>query len=667
LLTSARSLLRCARRLALTAVLSLALVPAHAAPPLVLTDLGRATIPLDGAWQFHSGDNLAWAQPAFDDSAWEPIRTGKTWEEQGHYGLTGFAWYRLRVSIPASASQLPLMLYLPGVNSACEIYWNGRRIGSIGRVPPNPVWYLWRDRVPAIAKLDGSTEGVLALRVWKAPIVYLNSPYEGGVVQVPQIGSAEAIAALSAAHAAATSNSLWFTRALDLMFLCVGMLALFTALRDRRFKALVWLAVVMCFPTELYVVTSMPGFLSFRWSYALIGPVIALNNLALWTLLLHLLGLNSARRLARWTRTIALTAIGMTLLDTAFQLFDWTRSAGKLFLICDVVSTIPVELSEFWGLVILVVALRKHLDAARLTLAITGLLTSMVQAFDDVSSLGARWTHWTGADWLAAPLLVIGGSTMHFRDILNTVFLISLLVVTGIAAIEQARRQSLIDQELQSAQELQRLLVPTETPKVEGFTLSSAYRPAREVGGDFFQVIPLSGSDTLVVLGDVSGKGLPAAIAVAHLVGALHSSAEHGGNPDSLLTALNRRLYGRLGGGFATCIALRISDSGECQFASAGHLPPYRNTEELPVQPALPLGLLPDTEYESTTLKLAAGDVITLYTDGIVEAQKSGGKLFGFAALAHLLASRPNAAAIADAAQTFGQEDDITVLSLGFG
>jgi hypothetical protein len=110
--------------------------------PLVVRDLGRATIPVDGTWQFHTGDDLAWAAPSYDDAGWAPIRTGLTREEQGYRNYTGFAWYRRQIVLATSTnSDWQLALLLPNLEDAAEVYWNGRRLGSFGKVPPHPVWY----------------------------------------------------------------------------------------------------------------------------------------------------------------------------------------------------------------------------------------------------------------------------------------------------------------------------------------------------------------------------------------------------------------------------------------------------------------------------------------------------------------------------------------------
>lgn len=234
-------------------------------------------------------------------------------------------------------------------------------------------------------------------------------------------------------------------------------------------------------------------------------------------------------------------------------------------------------------------------------------------------------------------------------------------------ASEYRRRQSALEQEFQNARELQQILVPETLPEIPGFTLNSAYKPAREVGGDFFQIIPLEGEhagSTLIVLGDVSGKGLKAAMTVSLIVGAVRTLAETASSPAEILSGLNRRLTGRMQGGFVTCIALRLNPEGQCILATAGHPAPWLNQREIDLSGTLPLGLLATAEYQETTIQLHEGDHLALYTDGLLEARNASGELYGFDRLNILFGTRPNAEQASTEAVTFGQDDDITVLTL---
>jgi sigma-B regulation protein RsbU (phosphoserine phosphatase) len=186
----------------------------------------------------------------------------------------------------------------------------------------------------------------------------------------------------------------------------------------------------------------------------------------------------------------------------------------------------------------------------------------------------------------------------------------------------------------------------------------SIYNPANEVGGDFFHVQPTEDGGLLVVLGDVAGKGLKAAMNVSMLMGALRRISER--SPARILESLNRVLTGSES--FTTCQAAWFGANGELVLANAGHLPPYLNSQEVAIPGGLPLGVLADVIYDEIRLYLHPGDRILLMSDGVVEARLPSGELFGFDRVHNL--SGQSAFYIADAAKSFGQEDDITVLTV---
>jgi serine phosphatase RsbU (regulator of sigma subunit) len=167
-----------------------------------------------------------------------------------------------------------------------------------------------------------------------------------------------------------------------------------------------------------------------------------------------------------------------------------------------------------------------------------------------------------------------------------------------------------------------------------------------------------------VVLGDVSGKGLKAAMAVSLIVGAIRTVAETTSSPAEILACLNRRLYGRLNGGFSTAIAMRLDADGACTIASAGHPEPFLNDREIEMPGALPLGIEPAVSYAEHSIMLGATDRLALYTDGLLEARNAAGELYSFERIKTLFAASPTAAQATEAAVNFGQEDDITVLTL---
>jgi serine phosphatase RsbU (regulator of sigma subunit) len=219
-------------------------------------------------------------------------------------------------------------------------------------------------------------------------------------------------------------------------------------------------------------------------------------------------------------------------------------------------------------------------------------------------------------------------------------------------------------QEMEQARQVQQMLVPDALPTHSVFVLESEYRPAQQVGGDFFQILPNADGGLLVIIGDVSGKGLKAAMLVSMIVGAIRTIAEHTHEPLEILQGLNRRLCGRLNLQFATCLAIRIAANGNCIAANAGHLAPYLNGHEVALAGSVPLGLIEGAEFEQVTFALEPGDRLVFITDGIVEAQDSAQQLFGFARTTKLVEQSHSAAEVAITAQDFGQEDDISVISV---
>jgi hypothetical protein len=250
----------------------------------------------------------------------------------------------------------------------------------------------------------------------------------------------------------------------------------------------------------------------------------------------------------------------------------------------------------------------------------------------------------------------------------TAIFLALLILVLSVSVfrhfLAERRRQQQVEQELQSAREIQQVLLPEEVPAIPGYAIDTVYRPAAEVGGDFFQIFPLEGGGSLVAIGDVSGKGLKAAMIVSLIVGTLRTVAVYTQRPAEILAELNTRLHARVGGGFVMCLVLRVPLDGPIVIANAGHIAPYLNGRESELAGSLPLGIIPEMEYEESMLALAAGDTLTLMTDGVPEAQNAHKELFGFDRLGGLLAKHPSAAQVVEAACSFGQEDDITVLTL---
>lgn len=266
--------------------------------------------------------------------------------------------------------------------------------------------------------------------------------------------------------------------------------------------------------------------------------------------------------------------------------------------------------------------------------------------------------HSNGAD--APPAAAAAAFRFDAFSIFFTTLASALLTSKHINA--EGDRQLRAETELEAARAVQQVLIPDAIPDLPGFKIESAYRPAGQVGGDFFQILPIARGGVLIVIGDVSGKGMPAAMTVSLLVGSLRTLAQYTTSPAEILAAMNRRALARSQDGFTTCLALRADPGGALTIANAGHLPPYYDGQELTIESGFPLGIHADSAYEESKFALKPGVQLSLLTDGVVEARSATGELFGFARAQSL--SRKSADQILEAARAFGQEDDITVVTL---
>jgi hypothetical protein len=636
------------------------------------TDVSDELVTLQGPWQFHLGDDLKWAQPGTRDmvgiDGWEQIDPNATWGAQGHPSYTGFAWYRRHIHLaPAEGTSSGVALLMQHVDDAYEVYWNGTLVGRCGSLPPHPV-YLYRDPAHTFG-LGSKHDGVLALRVWKAPLISNDSSRLGGLNFAPVIGSDGDIAARKAELDYAWIRARQYRFGMLSLYGLVALLSLLAWLRDRSQRVPLWMAVFSGANVVLFFLVNMRLPFSFSFEVGWEQPLLALENIGLWFLLLYLLKLDDNPRLIRLTRLLTIIVLAAGTLDGMLMLFDWSSPLLTSRLqITDGVLTAFMTVPNFYPLLLVVLALRRRLDASRWLVAIAALLDQMILVMGEVFQQGSRYTQWTlGQRILQNPILTINGNAFTSRLIADTLLFLALIYAVYRYTQEAARRQNTMEQELRSVRELQQVLIPEALPSLTGFAVTSIYRPAREVGGDFFQILPLDGEyagSTLILIGDVSGKGLKAAMTVSLIVGTIRTLAETISSPVEMLAGLNRRLEGRLHGGFATCIALRLDANGNCLLSSAGHPAPYLNGKEIVLPGALPLGLNATASYEETSLRLNVGDHFALYTDGLLEARKASGEIFSFERLATLLAASPDAAKAAEAAINFGQDDDITVLTL---
>jgi len=244
----------------------------------------------------------------------------------------------------------------------------------------------------------------------------------------------------------------------------------------------------------------------------------------------------------------------------------------------------------------------------------------------------------------------------------------------------EARNLQRIEQELQVAQLIQQQFLPNELPELSGWHVAAFYRPARTVGGDFYDLVELGDGRVMVVAGDVTDKGVPAALVMASTHALLRSTATTGRSAGQVLAHVNDLLFPQIPMHmFVTCLVLIVDPvTGRTQYANAGHNLPYLQrggeVHQLKAR-GMPLGLMPGSTYEEHETVIEPGDVLFLYSDGITEQHDAAGEMFGFGRTEALVAAATSGddlvdrcvAGLADFAGAVEQEDDITLLALHRG
>ena len=242
---------------------------------------------------------------------------------------------------------------------------------------------------------------------------------------------------------------------------------------------------------------------------------------------------------------------------------------------------------------------------------------------------------------------------------------------------QEAQERERIEQELRVARMIQHTLLPKSLPDLEGYQIAAYYQSAREVGGDFYDFLRLPDGRLGLIVGDVSGKGVPAAIMMA-TTRTLLRAAYHLGSPGEILEQVNDALFPDIPPNmFVTCLAALLdSRTGRLQYANAGHDPPYiRHAAGVSKLRAtgMPLGLMPNMSYEQKEITLQPGENILLYSDGLLEAHSPQREMFGFPRMQGHVSAHPEGASLIDSllaelerftGEDWEQEDDITLLTL---
>lgn len=656
-------------------VLLIFALPAAAAAPTrpgaVDRTIGDAVVALTGSWRFHPGDNMAWASPDFDDSAWgtqnltppagsyDPV-TGSSgfvtgWTSQGYPGVTGYAWYRLHLrlrNISPTAGTVPLALTMPiNFDDAYQVFVNGRMIGQFGRFGKHSVvFYNAQPLSFALPAGVETSELTIAIRTWMDAATPLTAEDAGGLHGPPLIGVSSAIDAMlrlewDAVNRTQIGNLL--ASAFLLLALVLG-LTLYTL--DRGETAYLLLGAV-CFAVFVQRTTVMMGYYSTVMPMVpetvLLDVILTPLTLGLWALFwaywFKLERIRTITRLA-WTLTVLLVLATSTV---RAPLYGRLVPAGA----ADWLLPVVLMLKLLLGALLLWVTYRGiRKRTADGWLALAPVLLTVLWAYQEELSV------------IHVPVILrIFGVTIS-EGMIAILLMLAIISILMIRRFIRGQRESVVlRHEIEQARQVQQVLIPDALPAIRGFAVESEYRPAQEVGGDFFQILPAQNGGVLAVIGDVSGKGTPAAMTVSLLIGAIRTLVRSTQSPAEFLAVLNERMMGRSQGGFTTCLVLRADPDGTLTIANAGHLAPYLDGRELELSSALPLGIA-DSCYTEAVFHLDKDQTLTLASDGVAEARNKSGELFGFDRLAAI--AKSSAASIVEQAREFGQNDDITVLTI---
>lgn len=655
------------------------------APPSLGIALGDPAVSLNGPWKFSPGDspwttNLEsgvpiWTRAAFDDSSWATIDLTPAadsfgglmnapgwvpgWTRRGYPNLSGFAWYRIRLTIANPAQTL--WLKMPGsFDDAYEIYANSQLVGSFGNFTANDLTpYYAQPASFQLPKLPPDGQLELALRVHMAPSTIYREADAGGLHGPPILGTVSTIQVLQTADRDFFVDA-YFGDFLVAFFTLLALpLALWAFSRNSHERAWLWLTIALALQAVEVILGIAAGLTTVfsaafadLWVDAILGPVTLLVWVLFWW---SWFGPRGDRRLPTaaaiftvahmYARFVAISPVlGLDVVEPAH--LQWFNIASFIAVTAQAVLLIVILNDGFR---------RRESEAIYATLPVLMLIF-------------AGYTRYL-CFWFSFPyffrIFGMGFSATDFEQIVMTVALTAFAAHRFFeSSIKQGLAHVVLEHELEQTHALeQQVLVPEDLHSTH-FEVEASYSASPAIGGDFFMTSVNRDGSLCIVIGDVSGKGIGAAMLVAVLVGAARTRAAQDFDPIAMLQTLDERLNGHSGGSFATCLAAQLFPNGVLRVANAGHIPPYLNGCEIDLEGSLPLGFAGKHSPSKKQFQLRQGDILTFLTDGIPEAKNKHGELFGFEQARVLSLKSP--AEIVGEVQAYGQDDDVTAIRVSF-
>ena len=525
--------------------------------------------------------------PDFDDSQWEtvdltPVRglsdpwTGDArwvhgWRKKGHPDFAGWAWYRLSVRIARKPDQQIAIVGPLIFEDAWQLFANGRLLGAFGEFDRQGNVRKVSFNKPRMFLLPSGTDPAdfeevvtLAFRVWMSRgDFYLGN--EGGLHVAPLLVDSSATASQLRMDWEVLSLANLDLSAGMCMYLMLAILAASLTLFDRSDRVYLWVAGTLLATAAVYAfiwIVTYTTWMDFRIMFVtiwgLLVPLQVGGWLMVWWIWFQL------RRPAWVPAAVASLTLVYGVTATTEQAFHFYGAFPHGIDVALYSVNIGLRLA-FLLLMFLVVGAGIRKQGRESWLVLPAVLAIAVNLF-------------VGELHLQTPLWIPFGIAITVPDLENLLLVVVLGLLMLRRLLSSLKRQRQMALDVKQAQEVQQVILPEARTILPGLDIECEYRPAREVGGDFFQIIPHpTDGSMLIVAGDVTGKGLKAGMLVALLVGAIRSTAETASDPLAMLQNLNRRLLGR-GDSQATCLALRIDKDGAClagQCRTHGALPQW--------------------------------------------------------------------------------------------
>ncbi len=470
----------------------------------------RTVTLLDGQWRFHTGDDLQWGESGFNDSDWPTVNLNQSLVEQGFDTYNGYAWYRLKIqpqqlaqfSSFASGQSLSLLVSSNSVGQL-DVFVNGVEAGHTKGMTESPSEYQCP---PFVVSLNPAASGptVIAIRTWAGP----ETPITHGLLRRVELGAANDMTERHAMAIGRQWNEYVVSNLLvAFLFICVAILGGFLYMAQRHHPEYLWLALLCLSVAAGGAADSAFGLSIMPLSAYHIFTMFSGRIFIAITLefVLHFTGTKS-RRFVRGVQ------IGVLLVPFVSFL--------HLTLVYQILSVASEVL--FCGLVIVLLfrAWRMGRSEAGVML-LPFFLAAIADSASTVLDFAAA-RHWL-PEQFASHRFYFGPIEFGIGTVAYTIFLGSLIAVILYRFVRISQEEQRSAAEISAARSVQALLIPTQLPSNKNFMLESAYLPVNGVGGDFFQVLPLKDDSLLIVVGDVSGKGLQAAMNSSTLVGALRN------------------------------------------------------------------------------------------------------------------------------------------------